>query len=70
MGSRNWVRTAVFVLLTGDGFAQQVESEQPTPDLLEFLGSWEQPADSTTSEFIEMLDVWDSLVPGAAEDDE
>ena len=61
----------MFVLLTGNAFAQQAESVQPpSPDLLEFLGSWEQPEDASTSEFIELLDVWDSLVPNGNDDDD
>lgn len=60
----------MFTLLIGVAFAQQTGSEQPPPDLLEFLGSWEQPADTTAGEFVDMLDVWDGLIPAGANDDE
>ncbi len=70
MGSRSWVKPAVLALLIGDALAQQAEVEPPAPDLLEFLGSWEQPADANPGEFVDLLDVWDSLLPTRADEDE
>ena len=60
----------MLALLIGDALAQDPAGEQPPPDLLEFLGSWEQPADADTGDLVEMLDVWDSLMPVRADDDE
>ena len=60
----------MLALLLSDAFAQQPEAEPPPPDLLEFLGSWEQPADASAADLIDMLDVWDGFIQTKADDDE
>lgn len=60
----------MLALLLGDVHAQQPDAEPPPPDLLEFLGSWEQPADAGPGDLIDLLDVWDSYIATRAGDDE
>ena len=60
----------MLALLLGDVFAQQPDAELPPGDLLEFLGSWEQPADADPGDLIDMLDVWDDFFASRNEDDE
>jgi len=60
----------MFALLIGDALAQQADGEHPPADLLEFLGSWEQPADANAGDFVDLLEVWDSLLPAGTDEDE
>ena len=49
--------SALLVLSTSTGLASD-KAPQPDPELLEFLGSWEQANGDTVTDVVELLDAW------------